>query len=137
MLQAELCFVAPGHITSGEPHPVLLHQRWRRAAGSHANQRGGHGAEILELQQYRRLYEEQEDKNKISLVEKESEVQALRAAIGERDEQIQALHQRIQDGGGEVERLRADYTRLQGEAQQKIDKLMERIKQLNQRLVAQ
>ncbi len=93
-------------------------------------------AEILELQQYRRLYEEQEEKSKINLSEKDKEIQALRGAIGERDEQIQALHQRMQEGSAEVERLRNDYTRLQGEAQQKIDKLMERIKQLNQRLVA-
>jgi hypothetical protein len=31
--------------------------------------------------------------------------------------------------------MRADYSRLRAEAQEKIDKLMERIKELNQRLV--
>jgi hypothetical protein len=35
----------------------------------------------------------------------------------------------------ERERLRGDYNRLRQEAQEKIDKLMERIKELNQRLM--
>jgi hypothetical protein len=34
-----------------------------------------------------------------------------------------------------MERMRGDYTRLRQEAQEKIDKLMERIKELNQRLM--
>ena len=34
----------------------------------------------------------------------------------------------------EAERMRADFGRLKEEAQQKIDKLMERIRDLNQRL---
>jgi hypothetical protein len=33
------------------------------------------------------------------------------------------------------EKLRGDYARLRQEAQEKIDKLMERIKELNQRLM--
>ena len=33
------------------------------------------------------------------------------------------------------ERMRGDYNRLRQEAQEKIDKLMERIKELNQRLI--
>ena len=37
----------------------------------------------------------------------------------------------------ERERMRNDYNRLRQEAQEKIDKLMERIKELNQKLVAE
>ena len=47
----------------------------------------------------------------------------------------QELNQRISEGKEEAEKMRGDYNRLRQEAQQKIDKLMERIKELNQRLV--
>ena len=45
------------------------------------------------------------------------------------------LDKRIQEMHAENERMRGDYNRLRQEAQEKIDKLMERIKELNQRLI--
>jgi twitching motility protein PilT len=92
-------------------------------------------AEILELQQFRKLYEEQEEKQKIQLKDRDERIGQLEKEIAARDQQIQELQGRMQDGGREVERMRADYQRLKQEAQQKIDKLMERIKDLNQRLI--
>jgi twitching motility protein PilT len=92
-------------------------------------------SEILELQQFRRLYEEQEEKVKLRVGEKEEELEGLRRALADRDEQLAKLRERLQQGSGEVERMRHDYQRLKQEAQDKIDKLMERIKELNQRLV--
>ena len=42
---------------------------------------------------------------------------------------------RIQELAQDREKIRSDYARLRQEAQEKIDKLMERIKELNQRLM--
>jgi twitching motility protein PilT len=92
-------------------------------------------SEIVELQQFKRLYEEQEEKTKLRLGEKEQEIAALHQAMRQRDEQIEEVKARIAEMGQERERLRGDYTRLRQEAQEKIDKLMERIKELNQRLM--
>ena len=93
-------------------------------------------SEILELQQFRRLYEEQEEKNQVQLRQREDELSQLRQMIKERDEQIETLSDRVHKGGSELDKLQKDYGRLKGEAQQKIDKLMERIRELNQRLVS-
>ena len=92
-------------------------------------------SQILELQQFRRLYEEQEEKVKIRMQEKDERVAELEAAVTARDDQGRELQARIQDMNREMERMRGDYTRLRQEAQEKIDKLMERIKELNQRLM--
>ncbi|MGE5233326.1 MAG: PilT/PilU family type 4a pilus ATPase [Acidobacteriota bacterium] len=92
-------------------------------------------AEILALQQYRRLYEEQEEKIKVRLGEKDEHITQLETVIQSRDEQLRDLNGKIQEMAREQERMRGDYQRLRQEAQEKIDKLMERIKELNQRLM--
>jgi DNA repair exonuclease SbcCD ATPase subunit len=92
-------------------------------------------SQIVELQQFKRLYEEQEEKVKLRLAEKEQEIAGLHTAIRQRDEQMEEVKVRIQEMAQEREKLRGDYTRLRQEAQEKIDKLMERIKELNQRLM--
>jgi twitching motility protein PilT len=92
-------------------------------------------SEILELQQFKKLYEEQEEKVKLRIAEKDDEIAAMDASIRARDEQIEEARVRLQEMSQEREKLRGDYTRLRQEAQEKIDKLMERIKELNQRLM--
>jgi twitching motility protein PilT len=92
-------------------------------------------SEIVELQQFKRLYEEQEEKTKLRLAEKDEELAGLQQAMRQRDDQIEEIKARVQEMAQERERLRADYARLRQEAQEKIDKLMERIKELNQRLM--
>jgi twitching motility protein PilT len=92
-------------------------------------------SEILELQQFKKLYEEQEEKVKIRIAEKDDELAAMQASVRARDEQVEEARLRLQEMGQEREKLRGDYTRLRQEAQEKIDKLMERIKELNQRLM--
>ncbi len=92
-------------------------------------------AEILELQQFRKLYEEQEEKTKMKLAEKEEEIGELRGAMRQREDLIEEGRQRLAEAVKEQERLKGDYGRLRQEAQEKIDKLMERIKELNQKLV--
>jgi chromosome segregation ATPase len=92
-------------------------------------------SQIVELQQFKRLYEEQEEKIKIRLAEKDEEIAGLHQAIRQRDEQIEEVKARLQEMAQDRERVKGDYTRLRQEAQEKIDKLMERIKELNQRLM--
>ena len=92
-------------------------------------------SQILELQQFKRLYEEQEEKAKIRLAEKDEEIAEVQAAIRARDQQLEELQARLQEMAQDREKLRGDYARLRQEAQDKIDKLMERIKELNQRLM--
>jgi twitching motility protein PilT len=92
-------------------------------------------SQILELQQFKRLYEEQEEKTKVLLGERDEEAQQLRDVIHQRDEQIEDSQRRMQEIVTDRERVRADYNRLRQEAQEKIDKLSERIKELNQRLI--
>ncbi len=92
-------------------------------------------SEILELQQFKKLYEEQEEKQKLQLSEKDQEISHLQGEVGRRDGEIAGLNERIEDLGQEMERMGGDYKRLKDEAQGKIDKLMERIKELNQRLM--
>lgn len=123
---------------SPEPEELSLHLRktFPNIVTTEGDVSNADFSEILELQQYRRMYEEQEEKNKISLTDKDEEIERLRTVIADRDEQLQGLQQRLQEGSSEVEKMRSDYERLKTEAQQKIDKLMERIKELNQRLVA-
>jgi twitching motility protein PilT len=92
-------------------------------------------SQILELQQFRKLYEEQEEKVKLRLAEKDERIAQLDGVIAGRDEQINDLNAKLQESSREMERLRSDQGRLRQEAQEKIDKLMERIKELNQRLM--
>ena len=92
-------------------------------------------SEILELQQFKKLYEEQEDKQKLQLSEKDEELSHLNTQIRQREGDITQLNGRVGELGEEIERMSGDYQRLRDEAQGKIDKLMERIKELNQRLL--
>jgi twitching motility protein PilT len=92
-------------------------------------------SQIVELQQFKRLYEEQEEKVRLRMAEKDEQMAELRAVIESRDNQIDEMGQRLAELSQDRERLRGDYARLRQEAQEKIDKLMERIKELNQRLM--
>ena len=92
-------------------------------------------SQIVELLQFRKLFEVQEEKVKLKLAEKDEEIAGIQTAMNGRDRQIEELGQRLQETAQDREKLRGDYARLRQEAQEKIDKLMERIKELNQRLM--
>ena len=92
-------------------------------------------SEIVELQQFKKLYEEQEEKNRLQMTEKDGQLAHLQAEIGNREDRLREMEERLAETAGEVDKMRADYKRLKDEAQQKIEKLMERIKELNQRLM--
>ena len=91
-------------------------------------------AEIQELQQFRKLYEEQELKTRDQMAQKDEVIRNLEQTIADRDQRIQDMDARLDEARQEHEKMRGDYQRLQEEAQQKMNKLMERIKELNQRL---
>ncbi len=91
-------------------------------------------AEIHQLMQFRQLYEEQEEKTKLLMGEKEDEVTQVQGLVAERDQTIRQRDEQIEEMRQESERMRADFGRLKEEAQQKIDKLMDRIRDLNQRI---
>ena len=92
-------------------------------------------SQIMELQQFRKLYEEQEEKVKIRLADKEEEVQRLDQTIADRDTQLQEVRSQMEEMERQADKLRNEYARLRKEAQEKIDKLSERIKELNQKLM--
>jgi twitching motility protein PilT len=146
MNQSLLALLVHGTITYAEamrqsPDPEDLSLKLRKMFPS-IEERGGElspvtsdFSEIVELQQFKRLYEEQEEKTRLRLSEKDEHIANLEMAIRQRDDQIEEIKARITEMAQEREKLRGDYNRLRQEAQEKIDKLMERIKELNQRLM--
>ncbi|MDH3255112.1 MAG: ATPase, T2SS/T4P/T4SS family [Acidobacteriota bacterium] len=93
-------------------------------------------SQILELQQFKRLYEEQEEKNKVRLDEKDEIIGGLEQALADREEEITGTKVQVQELTEQQQQLRSEYNRLRQEAQEKIDKLAARIKELNQRLMS-
>ncbi|MEM8995448.1 MAG: hypothetical protein AAGF23_11735, partial [Acidobacteriota bacterium] len=91
-------------------------------------------AEIQELMQFRKLYEEQEVKNKENLGTKQEHIQYLEQTIADRDEQIRQMEGRLQEMRTEAEKMRTDFSRVQDEMNQKMMQARERIRELNQRL---
>jgi twitching motility protein PilT len=92
-------------------------------------------SQITELMDIKKLYEEQEEKFRLRIMEKDQEIENLRQDM---DWKIKEA----QEGGGsspeveqELARLRAENERLRQEAQQKINQLQERVKELNQKLM--
>ena len=92
-------------------------------------------SQILELMEIRKLYEEQEEKNRLRMGEKEEMIETLQAQIGDRDRELGELRTSLDDGTKQREKMKSEYERLRTEAQEKIDKLTERIRQLNQKLL--
>jgi twitching motility protein PilT len=144
MNQSLMALLAHGTITYAEamrqsPDPEDLSLKLRRMFPNIESQGGevstSDFSEIVELQQFKRLYEEQEEKVKLAINEKNEEIAALHGAIRDRDGQMEELGRRLQELSADREKLRGDYARLRQEAQEKIDKLMERIKELNQRIM--
>jgi twitching motility protein PilT len=146
MNQSLLALLAHGTITYAEamrqsPDPEDLSLKLRKMFPK-IEERGGDMSpttsdfsQIVELQEFRRLYEEQEEKIKLRLAEKDQEIEQVRGLVSDRDEQLGQLQEQLQQLNQDREKMRADYARLRQEAQEKIDKLMERIKELNTRLV--
>jgi len=146
MNQSLLALLAHGTITYQEamtesPDPEDLSLKLRKMFPQ-IEERGGDMSpatsdfsQILELQEYRRLYEEQEEKGRARMAQKDEQLAHFQEELQSRDAQLEELRGRLQEAADERERMKGDYARLRQEAQEKIDKLMERIKELNQKLV--
>lgn len=92
-------------------------------------------SQITELMEIKKLYEEQEEKFRMRLHEKEEELENLRQDLDARD---QAMADRVNTTSvkdEEIARLKGENERLRGDAQSKINQLQERIKELNQKIM--
>ena len=93
-------------------------------------------SQILELMEVKRLYDEQQENFRHTLMQKEEEIQGLRQDLDFHSKAAQ------QSSGGdsakdeEIARLQGEVERLRADAQTKILQLQERIKELNQKLMA-
>ena len=92
-------------------------------------------SQIAELMDIKRLYEEQEERNRLRIMEKDEELENVRQDF---EYQINALKERLETSGAssdEVQKLKAENERLRQEGQAKIQQLQERIRELNQKLM--
>lgn len=92
-------------------------------------------SQITELMEIKRLYEEQEEKYRMRLLEKDEEIHNLRHDLQYRSSSSADVEGQVRAKDEELARMRAEYDRLRSEAQTKINQLQERIKELNQRLM--
>ena len=90
---------------------------------------------ITELMDVKRLYEEQEDKWRQRLVEKDELISSLEADLTERDRLIQAKAQQGAEAENEIQKVRADAERQRQEMATKVAQLNDRIRDLNQKLL--
>jgi twitching motility protein PilT len=92
-------------------------------------------SQILELQQFKKLYEEQEEKFQIRISDKDATISNLQQLLTEKEHHIEQINAQLAEMDGQSESIRSQHTRLRQEAQEKIDKLTDRIRELNQKLV--
>ena len=90
---------------------------------------------IRELMDVKRLYEEQEEKWKLRLSEKDEEISKYGSELREQRRAIQGREDSLSELEAEIGRLKMENERIQKEAQGKITQLNERIKELNQRVM--
>jgi twitching motility protein PilT len=92
-------------------------------------------SQITELMDIKRLYEEQEVQWRQRLLDKDEDIENLRHDVEYLRSQLQQHHGQGQKDE-EIARLRGEAERLRSDAQAKITQLQERIKELNQKLMA-
>jgi twitching motility protein PilT len=93
-------------------------------------------SQITELMDIKRLYEEQEIQWRQRLGEKDEEIENMRHDLDFLRSQAAQQNGGTNQKDEEIARLRADSERLRADAQAKIAQLQERIKELNQKLMA-
>jgi twitching motility protein PilT len=87
---------------------------------------------IVQLMDVKHLYEEQEEKWKLRLAEKEAEIAGYAEQLNQANQHGEGRGQAIASLEEEINRLRAENERLQREHQARLLQLNERIKELNQ-----
>ncbi len=93
-------------------------------------------SQITELMDIKRLYEEQESQWRQRFSDKEEELEQLRHDLDFLRTQVQQQSGGDKQKDEEINRLRGEAERLRADAQAKITQLQERIKELNQKLMA-
>jgi twitching motility protein PilT len=93
-------------------------------------------SQIVELMDIKRLYEEQEVNWRQRVAVKEEAVQNLRQEMESLRQQMQQNSASRTEHDEEIVRMRGETDRLRADAQAKIVQLQERIKELNQKLIA-
>ena len=93
-------------------------------------------SQITELMDIKRLYEEQEVQWRQRLSDKEQELDDLRHDVNYLRSQVAQTQGGDRGKDEEIARLRNEAERLRADAQAKIGQLQERIKELNQKLMA-
>ncbi len=91
---------------------------------------------ITQLMDVKRLYEEQEEKWRIRLSEKDEEIGRFMEELNGHKRSVEGHSQTITDLEDEVQRLKNENDRMAREYQTKITQLNERIKELNQRVIS-
>lgn len=92
-------------------------------------------SQITELMEIKKLYEEQEEKFRMRIHEKEIELDAARRDLDDRDQMMSDRANTSSVKDEEITRLKGENERLRVDAQSKINQLQERIKELNQKLM--
>jgi twitching motility protein PilT len=93
-------------------------------------------SQITELMDIKRLYEEQEVQWRQRLADKDEEIENLRHDSDFLRQQMAQTQSSRSQNDDEVARMRGENDRLRADAQAKIAQLQERIKELNQKLMA-
>ncbi len=91
---------------------------------------------ITQLMDVKRLYEEQEEKWRLRLTEKDEEIARYATELQNQRRTVEGRAQAISDLEDEIQRLKGENDRVTKEYQAKIAQLNERIKELNQRVMA-
>jgi twitching motility protein PilT len=112
-----------------------IEERQRSAGGDMAPSYSDF-SQITELMDIKRQYEEQDEKFRMRMHEKDQEIENLRQDLEYRDQMLREKGGNDTTKDDEVNRLRAENERLRAEAQSKINQLQERIKELNQKIMA-
>jgi twitching motility protein PilT len=93
-------------------------------------------SQITELMDIKRLYEEQEVQWRTRLADKDEEIENIRHDLEWRAQQTATQQSGVAMKDEEIAKLKGDNDRLRADAQAKITQLQERIKELNQKLMA-
>lgn len=91
-------------------------------------------AEIMELMEIKKLYEEQEVRWQERLQEKDELIADLRAQLARLREEMSSNSTLAAELRNQVELLRAEKARLEAESKETVARLQERIKELNQQI---
>ncbi|HEY0789407.1 MAG TPA: PilT/PilU family type 4a pilus ATPase [Thermoanaerobaculia bacterium] len=93
-------------------------------------------SQIVELMEVKKLYDEQQENFRLQMLHKDEEIEQLRHDLEFRAQQLQDRAPADSGTEEEIARLRGELERLRADAQAKILQLQERIKELNQKLMA-